>query len=145
MSITADVADLLSRLWGDLAARPAGPLSFRFILQPIMATLLGIRDGIKDARTGRSPYFWTVLRNPAERHARLREGLIATSRILLLGLIMDAIYQFKVDGRFHVGEAIIVALTLAFIPYLFIRGPAARLTNWWQNRSANNSGAPRQP
>jgi hypothetical protein len=145
MSLTADVADVLSRLWIDLVARPAGPLSFRFILQPVMATLLGIRDGIKDARTGRSPYFWTVLHNPAERRARLREGLIATSRILALGLVMDAIYQFKVFGRFHPGEAVIVALALAFIPYLLVRGPAARITSWLQTRRPNASQARRQP
>ena len=145
MSLTTDAADVLSRIWADLVARPAGPLSFRFILQPVMATLLAVRDGIKDARTGRSPYFWTVIHNPAERRARLHEGLVATSRILALGLLMDAIYQFKVSERFHVGEALIVAVALAFIPYLLIRGPAARLTRWWQTRWPKASQARRQP
>ena len=79
MSLAADAADVLSLIWADLVARPTGPLSFRFILQPVMATLLAVRDGIKDARTGRSPYFWTVLHNPTERRARLHEGLVATS------------------------------------------------------------------
>jgi hypothetical protein len=49
-----------------------------------MATLAALFDGIKDARTGRSPYFWTILTNPAERAVRLHEGLISTSRIARL-------------------------------------------------------------
>ena len=47
-------------------------MSFRFFLQPTMAILFAIRDGIKDARTGRSPYVWTILHKPEERRARLR-------------------------------------------------------------------------
>ena len=39
-------------------------MAFRFILQPVMAAIFAIRDGMKDARAGRSPYFWTVLHDP---------------------------------------------------------------------------------
>src|SRR5215510_2410292 len=62
------------RIWDHLSARPSGSLALRFFLQPAMSTIFAIRDGIKDARTGRSPYFWTVLSNPDKRRARLREG-----------------------------------------------------------------------
>ena len=36
-------------------------MKFRFILQPSMAAIAAIRDGLKDARTGRSPYFWAIV------------------------------------------------------------------------------------
>lgn len=134
--ITAEVHDVLSRIWQDLVARPGGPLSFRFVLQPVMAAIVAIRDGIKDARTGRSPYFWTVLHDSRARTARLQEGLSATARILALGLLMDAIYQIWVLGTFYPTEAAIVVLGLAFVPYLLIRGPAARLARWWQHRAS---------
>jgi hypothetical protein len=133
--ITAEIHDVLSRMWGDLAARPAGPLAFRFILQPVMAAIVAIRDGIKDAHTGRSPYFWAVLHDSHARRARLEEGLSATVRILALGLAMDAIYQVVVLGTVYPSEAVIVALGLAFLPYLLIRGPAARVARWWQSRT----------
>jgi hypothetical protein len=110
-------------------------MTFRFLLQPVMASLFAIRDGIKDGRTGRSPYFWTVLHDKTKRRNRLREGLKATSRIIILGLIMDAIYQFRVLGTFYPGEAIIIALLLAFIPYLLLRGPVARITRWWMEHN----------
>jgi hypothetical protein len=119
------------RLWQNIIDRPGGPMTFRFILQPAMATLAALFDGIKDARTGRSPYFWTILSNPAERAVRLHEGLISTSRIVLLGLGMDVIYQVIELKAFFPGEAVIVALLLAFIPYLLLRGLIARIGRWW--------------
>ena len=75
-------------------------MRFRFILQPLMAAIAAILGGLKDARTGRSPY-WTMLGNPRERVERLEEGLNATGRIILLGLVMDAIYQIIVLKRFY--------------------------------------------
>jgi hypothetical protein len=60
--------------------------------------------------------------------------LNATARIILLGLVMDAIYQIVMLGRFYPAEAVIVALLFAFIPYVIIRGPAARITRRWRRR-----------
>jgi hypothetical protein len=125
--------------WRNLVARASGPLSFRFILQPAMAAIAAIHDGIKDARTGRSPYFWTVVRfwtvthTRGERVGRLREGLIATSRILLLGIAMDVIYQYLEYTTFYPAEALLIALLLAFVPYLLIRGPITRIARWWRS------------
>jgi hypothetical protein len=127
------------RIWNDLIERPSGPFAFRFLLQPTMAVIAGIVDGIKDAHTGRSPYFWTVLSDPEERWNRLREGLKATSRILLLGLAMDVAYQVIVLGTFYPFEAAIVAIALAFVPYLLIRGPAARIARHWQKHADHSS------
>jgi hypothetical protein len=115
------------RVWHDLVERPDEPMRFRFILQPLMAAIAAIRDGREDARTGRSPYFWTMLHKPQERVARLREGLNATARIILLGLAMDTIYQVLVLKTFYPNEALLIALLLAFVPYLIIRGLVVRV------------------
>ena len=45
----------------DLPKRLTGPGSFRFIFQPIVAILLGMRDGLLDARAGRPPYLYSLL------------------------------------------------------------------------------------
>jgi hypothetical protein len=127
-------SDVLQRQWQHLVERPGGPMAFRFLLQPAMAAITGAHDGIEDARTGRSPYFWTVLHDPQEREVRLREAAAATSRIILLGIAMDAIYQARVFKTFYPGEALIVAFVLACIPYFLIRGPACRIARWWINR-----------
>jgi hypothetical protein len=45
----------------DIPKRLTGPGRFRFVLQPLIATLLGIRSGLADARAGRPPYLYGVL------------------------------------------------------------------------------------
>lgn len=126
-----DITDILQRVWDDLLARPAGPLALRFVIQPVMSTIFAIRDGIKDARNGRSPYFWAVLTDPAARKARLLEGFSATAKIMILAVILDAVYQYKILGTFYPGEAVLIAFVLAFLPYMLIRGPVARIARWW--------------
>ena len=56
----------------------------------------------------------------------MRDGWKSVGRVFLLGIIMDAIYQFMVFRWFYPGEAILVAAILALVPYLLIRGPV----NW---------------
>jgi len=122
---------IFERIWYDLVARGDEPMRFRFILQPLMAVIVAIRNGLKDARIGNSPYFWTLVTNPSERIRRLNEGLNATARIILLGLVMDMIYQGIVLRQFYPGEAVIVALLFAFVPYVIMRGPALRIARRW--------------
>jgi hypothetical protein len=122
----------VERIWANLIARPSGPMSFRFILQPSMAAILAIRHGLMDARTGRSPFLWTILREPQKRIERLDEGLNATARIILIGLAMDVIYQRIEFATFYPVEALIIALLLAFVPYVLIRGPVARIARRWR-------------
>ena len=137
----SELQELMTRIWTDLLARPSGPFAFRFVLQPLMAIVLALRDGIKDAQTGRSPYFWTVLCDPTKRRERLVEGLKATARIIAFGIGIDAAYQLKVLGTFYPVEALTVALLLGFIPYLLIRGPADRIARRWIARKTSQQEA----
>lgn len=117
-------------------ARVTGPLHFRIVMQPAMAILLAIRDGWKDARAGNPAYFWAIFTNAGQREELLKEGFTALTKILGLALVLDGIYQLIELHWFYLGEAIIVALLLAFIPYLVVRGPANRLGKWWLARHA---------
>ena len=119
---------VVDEFWHDLVERPDGPMRFRFVLQPLMAAIVAIRDGREDARSGRSPFFATVLNNPQERAGRLRHGLNATARIIALGLVMDVIYQAIVFKTFYPDQALVVALVLALVPYLIIRDVTARIS-----------------
>ncbi len=111
----------------NLVERPDGPMRFRFVLQPVMAMIAAVHDGLKDARAGRSPYFVTMLRSRQERLGLLREGVNATARIILLGIAMDVVYQALVLGTFYPNEAVMIALLLAFVPYLVLRGLVRRV------------------
>lgn len=124
-------SDVLQRLWQDLIERPSGAMSFRFVLQPMMAVIAAAHDGFRDAQLGRSPYFWTVVSDPQKRASRLREGLVSTARIMLLGIGMDIIYQLRVLKTLYPTEAVLIAIALAFVPYALLRGPLSRVARWW--------------
>jgi hypothetical protein len=131
----------LGRLWKDILARPDGPMTFRFILQPAMAAIAAVRDGVKDARLGRRPYLWALLlgvRTDEGRVGRLWEGIVATARILLLGVVMDIIYQWLEFKTFYPAQAATIAILLAFVPYLLLRGPTERIARHWVARPASN-------
>ena len=104
-----------------------GPLHFRFIFQPLMAVIFAIRDGRKDGREGRVPYFWALFTDSGHRRDLLRAGWESVGKIFIVALILDAVYQFWVLRRFFAGEALLVALVLAIVPYLLLRGPVSRL------------------
>jgi hypothetical protein len=110
------------------------------LIEPAMAAFAALRDGIADAKSGRSPYFWSLIANPLESGGRAYEGLIATARVLLLGLCMDAIYQWIVLKTFYPGEAVIVAVALAIFPYLLLRGPMDRVALWWLGGASAGEG-----
>jgi len=129
----------VQRIWYQELARASAPMKFRFVLQPLMAAFVAIRDGRKDARVGRSPYIWALLGEPRERTARLNRGLNATARIIVLGLVMDVIYQLIFLKMFYPVEALIISLVLAFLPYLLIRGPAARIARRWDGASSHQA------
>ena len=119
--------DFLTRALMNIADRVGGPMTFRLILQPMMAALLALRAGLKDAREGRPPYFWAVLTNRVHRPDLLREGWRAVGRVFILAVIMDIIYQWIVQRWLYLGEVLIVAIILAVVPYLLIRGPVNRI------------------
>ena len=123
--------DILNRIWEDLGSRIHGPMSFRFILQPLMAAIFAIRDGVQDARTGQPAYLWSLFTDPQNRSERIRHGWKAVSRIFALGVIMDTIFQIVVFRRLYPGEVLIVAATLAIVPYVLLRGPAKRIAQHW--------------
>ncbi len=119
--------DLLTRIFENLIGRVSGPMKFRLILQPLMATIFAIRSGLKDAKGGRPAYFWALFTDSAHRQDLLRDGWKSVGRVFILAIIIDVVYQFIVFRWVYPVEALLVAAILAFIPYLLIRGPANRI------------------
>lgn len=132
--------DLFSRFLDGLVGRVGGPMTFRLILQPTMATLLAVRAGLKDAREGRPAYFWTVITDPAQRAELLREGWKSIARVFSLAMIMDLVYQLVVQYWIYPLETLVVAIVLAVVPYVLIRGPVNRLARRWRRPSEPGHG-----
>ena len=119
--------DLLSRIFENLIDRVSGPMKFRLILQPLMATIFAIRSGLKDAKEGKPAYFWALFTDPEHRGDLLRSGWKSVGKVFVIAIIIDFVYQLIVFRWFYPLEALIVAAILAFVPYLVIRGPVNRI------------------
>jgi hypothetical protein len=126
--------DLWQRFFGNLFSRLDGPLHFRFIMQPLMAMTFAVIDGIKDAKMGRPAYFWALVKNPEERRALLSIGWKRIGKIFILAVILDVIYQIKVYRWIYPGETLTVAILLAIVPYLLVRGPVDRLAKLFKSK-----------
>jgi hypothetical protein len=98
------------------------PTHFRLFLQPAMAAIFAVTDGIRDARNGEAAYFLALCTEPTERHRRIRTGWKSVGRVFILAIMMDVIYQVVVLHLVHPDEALLMAVGLAFVPYLVLGG-----------------------
>lgn len=115
------------RVGSQLIARVSGPMKFRLVLQPLMASFFAVRAGLADARAGKSPYFWALISDPAQRADMLKDGWKSVGRVFILALALDVVYQIIVLRFVYPGEVVIVAFILAILPYLILRGLVTRL------------------
>ncbi len=121
--------DILARFANDMVDRLSGPMTFRLVLQPLMAFTLAILDGLKDAKTGRPPYLWAVFTHRGHRLETIRDGWKSIGRVFLFALALDFIYEIVGQPAVYPDEAIIVAIILAILPYLLLRGVVTRLAS----------------
>jgi hypothetical protein len=82
---------------------------------------------LKDAREGKPPYFWDVVTSPEERKANLKNGWKSVGKVFILAAVLDVVYQIIEERFVHPIDAIVVAIILAIVPYLLVRGPVVRI------------------
>jgi hypothetical protein len=124
-----DMDEIWNRFVENLAGRVSGPMKLRLVLQPTMASIFAIRAGLTDAKVGRAPYLWALLTNPAHRSDMLRDGWKSVGKVFVIALALDVVYQLKELHTVYPIEALIVALLLAIVPYLLLRGLVTRLAS----------------
>ena len=129
----------LARMWENLVGSLSGPLSFRFVLQPIAVTLIAIRAGLRDARRGQPLYFWAVLTDPDRRRERIREAWKDLARVAVVVLVVDYIYQVMVLRWLYPEEGLIVAVVVALVPYVVVRGLVNRISRRWVRRAGTST------
>jgi hypothetical protein len=130
------MGDFLSTFWTDFLARFDGPLHFRLFVQPLMAILFAVRDGMRDAREGRSAYLWTLLTDAAQRRYLLESGWQGISKVFVLAVALDVVYQLIVWREVKPLQALLTAAVLALIPYALLRGPVNRVLGSSRRKSA---------
>ncbi len=77
----------------ELPRRFTGSGRLRFILQPMLAILLGVRGGLADARAGSPPYLFGLLFHAGRRKELLQSGAAAVGTLLAMGIILDVVFQ----------------------------------------------------
>src|SRR4029077_6083834 len=90
------MAQMLMPMWDDLGSRISGPFAFRLILQPMVAGILAIRAGWKDAQTGRPAFGWAILTDPSHWHELLRAGWRDLARLFVMAVLVDLVYEIIV-------------------------------------------------
>jgi hypothetical protein len=118
---------MLSRAWNELMARDSGPLHMRLILQPLVAMILAIRAGWADAREGQAIFFWTLVRDPAQARAMLRNLWKLVGKVFLVAVVLDVVYQIIVLHWIYPVQTLIVATTLALVPCMVVRAIGNRI------------------
>jgi hypothetical protein len=118
--------DMWIRFSTDLIGRLSGPMRFRLVLQPLMAAFFAIRSGLADAAADKPPYFWVLFWDRANRRAALKDGWESVGRVFLLAIVLDVLYQLYVLHFVYPIQSITVALILAIVPYLILRGLVTR-------------------
>ena len=126
--------DFLFRVFTNLAGRIDGVMNLRLILQPLVASILAVRAGMRDAREGRAPFFWALVFDPEHRGYLLQQGWKDIAKVFAAAVSLDVVYQAIELQTVYPGEAIIVALLLAIVPYLLVRAPVTRLVRWKDRR-----------
>lgn len=119
--------NILSDFTTDLMLRIDGPLHFRFIFQPLVAAYFAFRDGKRDARKGYPAYGWAVLTDRAHRRFLIQSGWRGVSKVFMVAMALDLIYQIIALRSFRLMGALIAAVFLALLPYVLLRGPVNRL------------------
>jgi len=88
--------------------RFSGPGRLRFILQPVIAIVLGIRGGLADAKAGNPPYLLGLLLGAGRRVELLRTGAEAIGTLIAMGIILDVVFQLVLYQSVHPGAALVV-------------------------------------
>jgi hypothetical protein len=133
------LTELLSRTIEQLLGRSSGPLHFRFVIQPVVATVIAVKAGLRDAREGRTPFLWTLATDASARKGLIRSGWKDIGRMFTLALLMDTAYQLFVLREFHPLQSLIVAIAVAVVPYTLVRGIVTRVARRTGDSRSNPS------
>jgi hypothetical protein len=122
-----NTSSLLNTVTERVIARVVGPMSLRFVFQPLVALLLGIRDGVMDAKAGEPPFIIDLIVNRENRKAKLAGVLKSLSKTIIIATVFDMIAQYLIFDQVRVIPAIMVGVFLLSVPYSLARGITNRI------------------
>ncbi len=124
---TGDPYLFTNQFFGDMLARLHGPGRLRFILQPTVAILLGIRDGRRDALAGATPFLWGLIFHKELRPQLLKQMLTSVRNIVAIAILLDLISQYLIFHLVRPGAALVLGPVLIALPYSCARALSNRI------------------
>ena len=131
--------DFFQQFVNAIAMRLTGTLHFRFILQPVMALVFAIIDGIKDAKAGKPLYLWGLVTDPATRKEQMKSGWKSIGKVAILAVILDLIFQFVDRDSVNILGSLVAAIILAIVPYFLLRGPVNYIAGLFMRRNKKDN------
>lgn len=104
-----------------------GPFQLRLIFQPLAAIVLGVRFGLRDAKSGDVPFFMALLHHKGKRGHLLKKAIRDAIVPLAVAFLIDSILQAMINHRIRPLVAVIVGTFLVFLPFLAARGLTNRI------------------
>ena len=126
---------LTQQFFEDILARLSGPGRLRFILQPLTAALLGLRDGKKDSQAGCPPFLVALVCHRAHRSNLLRSAFASVRDLVAIAVILDLISQFLIFREVRPGAALVLGPMLIAVPYSISRALANRVARRGSQRA----------
>jgi hypothetical protein len=124
---TGDPYLFTEQFFQDILARLSGPGKMRFVVQPTVAVILGVRGGMKDAQAGFPPFLWALVFHPTHRRELLRSALISIRDLAAIAILLDLISQFLIFHQVRPGAALLVGPVLITLPYVLTRALTNRI------------------
>ena len=103
-----------------------GPGRARFILQPLIAIILGVKDGRFDVVAGRPAYLAALAFSKDVRKEEVTTAVRTISTPLAVAVALDAVLQYVIFDAVHLWRALAVGGTLVALPYVAARALADR-------------------
>jgi len=116
-----------------------GKFQFRLVLQPLIAIVLGLRFGVRDAKAGKLPFFQALARGKGERGGLLKQAARDAFIPLVVAVVIDSILQQLINHRIRPLASLIVGGILVFLPFLIVRALANRV--WTHGHSGHSRAA----
>ena len=119
--------DMWMRFATQMAARVSGPMKFRLVLQPAHGVVLRNPRRAGGCQVGQAAVLLGPCVGLADRVGMLEGGWKDVGKVFILAIVLDVMYQLIVFRFVYPGEALVVAVILAILPYLILRGLVTRM------------------
>ena len=104
-----------------------GPAKFRFVIQPMIAIILGIFDGFRDHKAGRVPHLAQMIGGKGDRKEAFKKGASTAWKPISVAFLLDLFVRWYLVSEVRPLDSLLVGTFLVALPYGLMRGRTNRI------------------